>query len=60
MLVVSGEEARKVFFGSKDLSMSEGYKVLFGGVRAGFFLLSFRMAMSLLVALLCRFPTSIR
>ena len=32
MLVVSGEEARKVFFGNKYLDMTEGYKVLFGGV----------------------------
>ena len=33
VLVVSGEESRKVFFGSKNLHLAEGYKVLFGGVR---------------------------
>jgi hypothetical protein len=29
---VSGEEARKVFFGSKDLDPQKGYSILFGGV----------------------------
>lgn len=29
---MSGEEARKVFFGSKDLDFAKGYEILLGGV----------------------------
>lgn len=33
ILVVSGEEGRKTFFGHKDLNFLEGYRILFGAVR---------------------------
>ena len=33
VIALRGEEARKEYFGNNSLSLTEGYKVLMGGVR---------------------------
>ena len=36
VVTVTGEKARRIFYGDKDLNLAEGYKVLFGGVSLHF------------------------
>jgi hypothetical protein len=38
VIALRGEEARKAYFDDKELSFSEGYKILMGGVRPSLYM----------------------